>query len=398
VRRGWTWWLAWGTFGLFWLLTMVTVALDASEADRAGEESLLTDVGLVIAFNAFVVVGALVASRQPRNAVGWLFLAAPLFAMTAGFSEQYAHRALIGDAGELPAGLVVGWLYLWTWYPAIGMVGLVALLFPDGRVPGRRWRWVLGAYAGLLTVGTIGAAVYPTPIFTEEVGSPTNPLGMGPLEGILDLGAPVVFLLLIPLTLAILLSVVVRYRRSAGDERLQLKCMLAGVMILPVQIVISEVFHVHGSAGDLLFALAVAAIPIAAGIAMLKYRLYDVDVVIRKTLVYGVLSAVLAATYVGLVLAGQALFASFAGGSDLAIAASTLVVAALFLPVRARLQRFVDRRFYRRRYDAQRTLEAFGVRLREEVDLETLTGELHGIVTDTMQPAHVSLWLREAPR
>jgi hypothetical protein len=397
VKRPWTWWLAWGLFGLFWSLSIATVVLDASKAGREREGSLLTSIGLLIAFGSFVVVGALVASRQPRNAVGWLFLAAPLCAIAAGFSEQYAYRALVDDVGELPAGLVVGWFYLWTWYPAIGMIGLVALLFPDGRPPGRNWRWLLWAYAGLLALGTLGVAFYPAPIFVEAPDSPANPVGISLLEPIVVV-VPLVFLLFVPLALGILLSVIVRFRRSSGEERLQLKCMLVGVMFLPVQIILSEVFPIHGGVGDLLFALAVAAIPVSAGIAMLRYRLYDVDVVIRKTLVYGVLSAVLAATYVGLVLAAQAVFSTFAGGSNLAIAVSTLVVAALFLPVRSRVQGLVDRRFYRRRYDAQRTLEAFGARLRDEIDLAQLSADLRGVVEETMQPAHVSLWHRGAAR
>ncbi len=152
---------------------------------------------------------------------------------------------------------------------------------------------------------------------------------------------------------------------------------------------------VGSNLGDVVFGLAVLLVPIAVGVAMLKYRLYDVDRVISKTLVYGSLTAVLAAAYVGFVLAGQWLFSSFAGGSNLAIAASTLVVAALFLPVRSRVQHFVDRRFYRRRYDAQRTLEAFGSRLREQVDLETLSLDLRHVVSETMQPAYASVWIRD---
>jgi hypothetical protein len=193
--------------------------------------------------------------------------------------------------------------------------------------------------------------------------------------------------------------VVVRFRRSRGDERQQLKWMLVAVALLVCQVLLVEALpgELPDAIANAGFALAVAAIPVAAGIAMLKYRLYDVDVVIRKTLVYGSLTVLLGLAYVALVLAAQAVFSSFAGGSDLAIAVSTLVVAAFFLPVRSRVQRLVDRRFYRRRYDAQRTLAAFGARLREQTELDALSADVRTVVVETMQPAHVTLWVREAP-
>jgi hypothetical protein len=189
-------------------------------------------------------------------------------------------------------------------------------------------------------------------------------------------------------------SMIVRFRRSRGDERQQLKWMTYGVAVWILVVPISLVLQ--GDWSDVFFALTISVLPAATAIAMFKYRLYEIDRVISRTLVYGASTVILGAAYAGLVLAGQALFSSFAGGSNLAIAGSTLVVAALFLPVRSRLQRFVDRRFYRRRYDAQRTLDAFGARLRDEVDLPTLSDDLRGVVQETMQPAHLSLWLREA--
>ena len=199
--------------------------------------------------------------------------------------------------------------------------------------------------------------------------------------------------------LVALASLVVRVRRSRGVERLQLKWVAYAGSVMVVgffcafvggSTVIGDVGFVTGVVGFVL-------LPVAVGVAMLRYRLFDIDRVISKTLVYGALSLVLGAAYVGLVLGGQALFSSFAGGSNLAIAASTLVVAALFLPVRSRVQRIVDRRFYRRRYDVQRTLEGFGARLREQVELEGLRHDLVSVVGETMQPAHAALWLREEP-
>jgi hypothetical protein len=194
----------------------------------------------------------------------------------------------------------------------------------------------------------------------------------------------------------------VRFRRSRGVARQQLK-WLAWAGSVPVAAFalsfLESPFIDHGLLVDVVFITGFAGlmlVPVAVAVAILRYRLYEIDRVISRTLVYGVVTVVLAAAYVGLVLAGEAAFSEMAGGSDLAIAGSTLVVAALFLPLRGRVQRFVDRRFYRRRYDAQRTLATFGTRLREQVDLDGLRRDLEAVVTETMQPAHVSLWLREA--
>ncbi len=400
MKRPWTWWLAWGLWGAFVVLITATVIIDATTVSRQEEgESLTSDIGIVIAFSAFATVGALVASRLPRNAVGWLFLASPLFGTVAGFSAEYAYRAYVTDPGSVPAGSLFGWLYLWTWFPALIAIGLVVLLFPDGRVPGRRWRPLLWAYVAFSVLGVGGAAIYPGPIDQEWPGKPQNPLGVEGLKEALDLASGAGIVAVLGILLATLASAVVRFRRSRGDERLQLKWMMGAAMLVVIHIVFTEAVPVIPDAAvNLMFALVITSIPVAAGIAMLKYRLYEIDVIISKTLVYGALSVILGAAYVGLVLAGQWIFSSFAGGSNLAIAASTLVVAALFLPLRSRVQRFVDRRFYRRRYDAQRTLEVFGTRLREQIDLSTLEDDLRGVVTETMQPAHTSVWLRTEMR
>ena len=205
-------------------------------------------------------------------------------------------------------------------------------------------------------------------------------------------GNAVEVILIVALLAASLASMIVRFQRSRGEERQQLKWMLFAVIVLAVTVAVPAAIGVNF--GDFVFAASAALLPAAVAVAMFKYRLYDVDRVISKTLVYGTLTVILAGAYVGLVLAGQWLFSSFAGGSNLAIAASTLVVAALFLPVRARVQRFVDRRFYRSRYDAQRTLEAFGAQLRGHVEIEGLRDGLIDVVEDTMRPTHASIWLR----
>jgi hypothetical protein len=394
MRRAWTWWLAWGLCALFAVVTVATVAIDAvtSPPDEQ-DESFWADLSLIVAFGAFAVVGALVASRRPRNAVGWLFLAAPLFAIVGAFSEEYGYRALIVDE-ELPLGLVFAWFASWMWFPALGAIALVGFVFPDGRLPGRWWGLVQWAFVAVISLTAIGAAIYPGPISETWPGAPEKPLTIAGSEEVLDVAAQVGGAVLIGLLAALVASVVVRFRRSRGRERQQLKWMLVAVAFLVCNAVVSEALALPDGVGNLLFAVSVASLPVAAGVAILKHRLYDVDVVIRKTLVYGALTVLLGAAYVGLVLAGQALFSSFAGGSNLAIAGSTLVVAALFLPLRRRVRRTVDRRFYRRRYDAARTLDAFGSRLREEIDLETLEADLRAVVDETMQPVHASLWLR----
>jgi hypothetical protein len=270
------------------------------------------------------------------------------------------------------------------------------LLFPNGRLLTPRWRYVLWVGAAGVSLMALSAVLSAGPLsgFPEL----QNPVGVD--SAVLHWSFVPGFLLFSAALIATVASVVLRFRRAAGEERQQLTVLLAaGVLVAAAFVVGGFLGNWLGeNFGVAVTLLAVLAIPVAIGVAMLRYRLYEIDRVVSRTLVYGALTVILGAAYAGLVLAGQAVFSSFAGGSDLAIAVSTLVVAALFLPLRARVQRVVDRRFYRRRYDAQRTLEAFGARLRQEVDLATLSGELRGVVQETIQPAHVTLWLRGQAR
>jgi hypothetical protein len=239
---------------------------------------------------------------------------------------------------------------------------------------------------------------------SDSIESPDgydNPIGVPGLRTV-DMLANVAFLGAILVALA---SLFVRYRRSQGNERRQIQVVAWTVCFVLAAIALFELVNATTGSGAVgpsevvryvVWLSAVLLIPVSVGVAILRYRLYDLDRVISRTLVYASLTLILGAAYIGLVLVGQAVFSSFADGGDLAIAISTLVVAALFLPLRSRVQRLVDRRFYRRRYDAQGTLEAFGSRLREHVDLETLTADLRGVVDETMQPVHLSIWLREA--
>ncbi len=397
MRRPWTWWLAWAV----WCLTLALYAVGITIQQIAGGQNANTEgeswgaqIGLLVAFVGFATVGALVASRQPRNAVGWIFGAIALLVSFSLAGGEWAGYAFVESPGSLPGGSVAGWLYLWAWFPAIALIAFVPLLFPDGRIPGPRWRVVLWGLILLLVGMTLATWFVPGPMNGDEKPAwPDNPLGINAVDDFYEATNNIPTIAFFVLLLASLASMIVRFRRSRGDERQQLKWMLFAVLVLTLSVGITEALGID--TGDLVFAVTIALFPAALGVAMLKYRLYDVDVVIRKTLVYGALTAILAATYVGIVIATQAALDTVTGGSDLAIAVSTLVVAALFLPVRSRVQGLVDRRFYRRRYDAQRTLEAFGVRVRDEVDLPALSGDLRGVVEETMQPAHVSLWLRE---
>jgi len=334
----------------------------------------------------FVAVGALLALRCPENPIGWLFLGFGVVAALDFAAIQWADRAL----AERPRGAgadVAAAIGAHLWHPFFGLFVFAFLLFPNGRLVSPRWRWV--ALASLVTYGVLAlTAPFETGYLTDEGFDGARALFP---QGISDVASPVFAalltfnLLLLPVSGA---SLVVRLRRSAGREREQVRLFVytvAAVMgLFPV------ILLATGSAyGIFLFVL----IPVAAGVAILRHRLFDVDVVVNRALVYGALTATLGATYLAtVVLVGLAV-----GHSGFAVAVSTLAVAGLFRPARARIQAAVDRRFYRRRYDAARTLEAFAGRLRDELDLDALGADLRGVVRETVQPAHVSLWLRRTP-
>ena len=361
----------------------------------------------VFAAAVFAGVGFLLAAKRPRNAIGWIFLVTAVNVALGLALPRYALYAVVTHPGSHSGGLVMAALSVSGWVVLIASTYLLVLLFPHGRLPSRRWRPVV-ALGGVGAVATwIGATTQPGPM-PHPFAAYDNPLGIDALRGV-DHVLFAGWTLMLVVAVAGVISLVLRFRRATGVERQQYKLFTVAAAAFPVASVGTNAFEgafntqsglAHGV--DFLLnavtALIALFLPVSVAIAVLRYRLYEIDRLISRTLVYVASTVVLGAAYVGLVLGGQALFSSFAGGSNLAIAASTLVVAALFLPVRSRVQRFVDRRFYRRRYDAQRTLEGFGSRLREQVDLETLQAELVGVVGDTMQPAHVSLWLRAASR
>jgi hypothetical protein len=338
---------------------------------------------------SFALVGAFIASRRPENPIGWLFLGFGVIAAVDFAAYSYAYRTLVSHPGSLPAGDVAASVAHHVWHPGFGLFVFSFLVFPRGRLLSPRWRWAAGAtvvtYAGLAVSGIFDAG-----FLDAEPDLPAKPLFHGPVEEI----ASTVFGILLFANLALLVvagaSLILRLRRSGGEERQQIKWFaytVAFVMFaFPVTLSVLDDAY-----GVFLFPL----VPASAAVAILRYRLYDIDVVVNRTLVYGALTATLGGAYLASVLLLQLVLSP---SSDLAIAGSTLAVAALFRPARSRIQTFVDRRFYRRRYDAVRTIERFGAYLRDEVDLDALRAELRGVVAETVQPAHVSLWLREASR
>jgi hypothetical protein len=355
---------------------------------------------------AFYVVGALIASHRPGNGIGWIFCAVGLFQGLANFGYEYATYALITRPGSLPLGPLMSWVGNWTWAPGLGLVLIfLPLLFPDGRPPSHRW-WLAG-WVGGASVAAIAAlaAVFLWPergpaLLQPPTGEEQDPRWV--LDVIVEY---VAFPLMLAAGLAAVISLLVRFRRARGDERQQIKWFAYAAAITLVWTFLIEgvpdsnpLFEFVTNA---LMVLVVPSIPIAAGIAIFRYRLYDIDRLVNRTLVYASLTATLVLVYLAGVATAQTAFRLLTGQEQqpqLAVVGSTLVIAALFNPLRRRIQAFIDRRFYRSRYDAASTLAAFGARLRDETDLDTLGRDLVRVAEETVRPAHAALWLRGTGR
>ena len=357
------------------------------------------DAPVLIPAVAFAAVGSIVVRRRPENPIGWLFCVIAVVLASAVFATAYGYHSLVAEPDSLPGGAYAAFVGANIWAVAFFAGVLILLLFPTGTPPSPRWRplvWLQGFGLLLFCVGVLAPHKLTEPFEQFE-----NPLRIDGAPEALGNAAIAGWFILVPSLLLAAAALVVRYRRSGAVERQQLKLVASTGVLFAVAFLL-ESFATDSGSGvleELTGALAIAAltaIPVAAGVAILRHRLYDIDLLIRRTLVYGVATVGLAGLYFGIVLALQEVFSSFAGGSDLAVAISTLAVAALFGPARRRVQKAVDRRFYRRRYDAQQTLESFAARLRDEVDLDALGTELRTVVRDTMQPSDVSLWLRPA--
>jgi hypothetical protein len=345
----------------------------------------------------FAVVGVLIASRHPRNPIGWLFCGIAVTGSLMSLSGGTAEFWLDGRGASETLGETAAWYGDVSWIPVIlPAATFLLLLFPNGRLPSPRWRPV--AWCAGVGIALLFAADSSSPGPLADFPQVSNPYGVDsavlePVEGVAGL------LLLVALV-GSPLSLVIRFRRAGREQRQQIKWLaLAGGVAAVIFVVAIAGYELWTAAvADSAIMLSILALPVAAGVAILRHRLYDIDVVINRTLVYGALTAALAGAYLAGVLLLQLALSPLTEDSDLAIAGSTLAVAALFRPLRGQIQELVDRRFYRRKYDAARTLEGFGARLRDEVELDALSRELRGVVSETMQPAHVSLWLREASR
>ena len=390
-------WLAWSLWAVSLALTalsLLLLLLNLSPPDAPvysfWAENVLFSIG-------YSTVGAVIVPRlPPGNLIGWLFCAIGLTWAVIHFIGEYAIYTLLAEPGSLPAGELASWVYCWLWVPGLGLIVFLSLLFPNGRLLSDRWRWFARLSALLTLVGAVLAAFSPGPIV---LGLPAirNPLG---IDSFPNAYKPVQVLMLVLIAISVA-SLLMRRLYARGVERQQTKWFTYTAAVASsgalLQYLISEPLDLVwlGWVGQALVLIGLAGLPISMGIAITRYRLYEIDTLINRTLVYGALSATLVALYfVGIVVL-QRVFVLLTGQqSTLAVVASTLLIAALFTPLRRHIQGFIDRRFYRRKYDTRKTLQAFSAQLRNETNLETLSDDLVGVVRETMQPAYVSLRLR----
>jgi hypothetical protein len=373
-------WLAWAVCALSLALTALNFLLIAMNVSLNTPAYVFWPELTALAVG-YSVIGAVIALRLPNNPIGWLCCAIGLIAAVDHFAGEYSLYALLALPHPLPGGRAMLWLQGWFWMLFIGLIVFLLLLFPTGRLPSSRWRPFAWA-----SVALISAAVIWSSVISPDVGfnAPPSPVQLS----VVLLGGVAAA------------SVVVGRRNARGIERQQIKWLLYVGPLFFIAAGLHIGFYYYWLAQELWASYLLVAIgglsgPIAIGIAILRYRLYEIDLIINRTLVYGSLTATLVALYfVGIVVL-QRLFVLLTGQqSTLAVVASTLLIAALFSPLRRRIQSFIDRGFYRSKYDARKTLEAFSAQLRNETDLKALSDDLVGVVRETMQPAHVSLWLR----
>jgi cytochrome b subunit of formate dehydrogenase len=386
-------WLAWSACALSLALTALTVLLIVLllRSDTPIYYYWLETSMVAVGYST---VGAIVASRLPESPIGWLFCAIGLTFGLSHFSAEYAAYALLAPSRSLPGGEVFAWLTSWVWVGGLGLIVYLDLLFPNGRLPSARWRWFARFTAVALLPAAILAALSPGLILSSTLD---NPLG---IEGLPN-ASKAIEAFMYALVVVGASSMLARLRHAGRIERQQIKWFAYATAVAISGVILKNTLYPAAGVtwvwwvGLILTTVGVVSSPVAMGIAIFRFRLYEIDLIINRTLVYGSLTAVLAAVYLGGVVLLQYAFRELTGeGSQLAVVASTLTIAALFIPLRRRIRSFIDRRFYRRKYDARKTLEAFSAKLRNETDLDALSDDLVGVVRETMQPAHVSLWLR----
>jgi len=392
-------WLAWLTWALYLLIAFATLFLQLKGS--RGTSSVLNDVFAALILLAFATVGALIASRRRENRIGWLCCISTLVWALGNLLLECAMYSFITAPGSLPAGALVG--SIGNWLRGLGFyltLTYLLLLFPSGHLPSRRWRFLAWIIFSVLAVFSISSLLSPYPYVNIDprLANIRNPLGILIGNDLFDGLANFLPLLLFLCVIACIVAVIARFRRAEGIERQQLKWFTYGTalsILMIIAIALLVLFTPSGNGTGWVFYVAVVFIPVSAGIAILRYRLYDIDVLINRTLVYGLLTTTLLAVYLLLVFGGQHLLSSFLDPNNgVVLVASTLVVATLFQPLRHRLQQTVDRRFYRSRYDAAQVVARFSDTLRQEVNLEQLCGHLLTVVQETVQPEQVSIWLR----
>jgi hypothetical protein len=398
-RTRWRAGLGWA----MWAVSVVFVVISLVTLPPAGNDFAAAVAMCLVAF-AFASVGAILVSRLPANPIGWLLAAGGLCFALGNGATGLGFLGLSIHPGSVPGAIWFAWLSEWIWAPAIGSVVGLALVYPSGRLLSPRWRPVARGAWLLFAILTVGTAFGP---WTDGTFPAQNPLTVNggnlppPLASLPWLGS-LLGLFTLAIALLSVASLVIRYRRAAGVERAQLKWFAAAIAVsVPAFLVSTFLYQAPGAAGavgnvagavaDLGFAL----LPVAIGLAVLRYRLYEIDRLISRSISWAALSAIVGGLFVGLILALQAVLAPVTGSNELAVAGSTLLVFGLFAPIRRRVQRVVDRRFNRSRYDAERTVAAFAGRLRDQVDLDALRMEILATVTSAVEPKTVALWLRQ---
>jgi len=401
-NRHWLRWALWVPVLLILVLNITfTVANGNAQAPTDPEGPGQLDLFIAVGVITTLVSGALIASRRPENPIGWILYGMGLWMAFGGFGQAYAVHALIAAPGSLPFGEVMAWVDSSSSGPAfLGLWVFVFLLFPNGRLLSARWRIVL--WLGIVALAGLALAAFqPGPL--NDFGTINNPFGIQSLAAVLDTVVTLSFWLCISALAASVVSLVLRFRRAHGDERQQLKWFASAALFMALIFMTAPIIWFTPALANtllwpILFVLAELPLPIAIVIAILRYHLYDIDFLIRRTLTYSIVTALLLMVYFASVILLQQAVATVTGSqqNELVTVLSTLAIAALFVPLRNRIQNAIDRRFNRQRYDAQKVLNQFATTVRDETDLEKLTGSLIDVVNETMQPRSVSLWLKPA--